>query len=146
MIPDTILHPDNFKASQWSLRCPMCNYLIGFDGEFHWNWVLEAIGYYEGKTKIRLMDFDGVIERHYHYLVFETKDKGVIVPKAQKWTLDRLRNMKSLCVMNVEGKIIPISWKSEWGRYGNKAYSRAGIGEKSAKDFVKRWFDWANKN
>jgi hypothetical protein len=57
----------------------------GFDGLFLWDWLHGAFG-----PKIMPMDFDGVVERGGFFLVFETKDPGVPVPRGQVFTLDRL--------------------------------------------------------
>jgi hypothetical protein len=145
-MPTTILHPKNFKDSVWSMECPYCQRLIGFDGIFHWNWVLDAIGYSSAVTRIHPMDFDGVIERKFNYLIFETKDAGVPVSQAQKWTLERLIHANSITIMYVEGKTMPESFKATvYFRDGRNIFEE-GQGHKHAIDYVKRWFSWANKN
>ena len=143
---DTIKHPDAFDKSQWRINCPHCNEIIGFDGIFNWGWVLEAIGYNAGRTQITPMDFDGVIERRYHYLIFETKDVNKDIPLGQVITLDNLRTAKSFTVMRVWGKENPAAWEAEFGyTKGGRVIKKTGVGEESAKDYVSRWFRWADE-
>jgi len=143
--PSTILHPDAFTKSQWHIVCPYCERVIGFDGIFDWRWVMQAIGYDKGKTRIMPMDFDGVIERHCHFLIFETKDVGKEISQAQQWTLKRLRKAKSICIMKVWGKRKLDSFEAEFS-YMNKIPRKidSGVGEEEAKNYVRRWFEWAN--
>jgi len=119
--------------------------VIGFDGVFHWGWVLESIGYDKGITKIQPMDFDGVIERRFNYMIFETKDIKRKISQAQQWTLERLHKAKSVTVMKIWGKVVPERFVAEcW--WGNGKYkSDEGSGLEEAKNYVARWFGWANK-
>ena len=96
--PDTIKHPNNFDKSQWHIVCPHCHYEIGFDGIFHWEWVIDGIKASDPKSNIMPMDFDAVIERHYHYLIIETKDEDVPISRAQSWTLTRIGKAKSFTI------------------------------------------------
>ena len=79
-LPDTILYPDKFKKSLGA----------GFDGVFNWKWTEGCFG----DTKIKPMDFDGVVERYGNYLIFETKDIGKPISLGQLITLNNLRNGK----------------------------------------------------
>lgn len=106
-LPKTILHPETFRKSQWSIVCPHCNSLIGFDGVFDWGWVIDGIRAVDPASRILPTDFDGVVERHSHYLIFETKDNGVPITKGQGWALERLRIARSFTVMKVWGKRNP---------------------------------------
>ena len=54
----------------------------GYDGKFDWD-VFKQHGCF-GDTKIEPMDFDGVVERHKHYLIFETKKEGQRIPQGQR--------------------------------------------------------------
>ena len=64
-LPTTILYPEKFKQSL----------AAGFDGCFDWSWTDGCFG----KTRIKPMDFDGVVERKGNLLVFESKDLGIKV-------------------------------------------------------------------
>jgi len=145
--PDTIRCPESFDKSQWSVICPYCYRTIGFDGIFHWGWVLESIGYLKGLTKIQPMDFDGVIERHLHYLIFETKDVKMEISQAQLWTLERLNKAKSFCLMKVWGKEIPETFEAQMRFTNGKVYDKTtGEGSIEAKKYVEKWFKWADKH
>lgn len=142
MHPDTIKYPKAFDKSQWHIICPYCENVVGFDGVFHWGWVLEAMGYDEGITRIQPMDFDGVIERNYHYLIFETKDIEKKISQAQEWTLQRLRKAKSFTIMKVWGKIKPECFEISSGK---QSTTTTGVGIEKAKEAVKKWFEWADR-
>ncbi len=88
------------------------------------------------------MDFDGVVERKGHYLVFETKDLGVEIPPGQKMCLERLRNAKSFTVVKIWGKKIPEKIEIVYPNGVKKSYH--GIEE--AKERVKAWYEAADKN
>ena len=75
-LPKTIHSPDIFEKS------PPC----GFDGVFDWSWTEGCFG----ETSITPMDFDGVVERKGHFIIFETKKRGVVVPKGQLYTFESL--------------------------------------------------------
>ena len=77
----------------------------GFDGVFDWD-VFKQMGCW-GDTRIEPMDFDGVVERHRHYLVFETKQNGASVPLGQSITLENLHVAKSFTVVKIWPKSPP---------------------------------------
>ena len=60
-----------------------------------------------GETRIRPMDWDGVVEANGHLLVFETKHPGTPVPGAQRDALYRAVQIpKSVTVILLEGKAL----------------------------------------
>jgi len=59
------------------------NLPAGYDGFFDWDFLKEAFS----RPKITPMDFDCVIERNGHFLVFETKKPGMVISEGQKITL-----------------------------------------------------------
>jgi hypothetical protein len=61
------------------------NLPASFDGVFMWDFLKGAFG-----PTIEPMDFDGVVERHNNFLVFETKNVGTPVPQGQMLTLRNL--------------------------------------------------------
>ena len=130
--PDTIKYPDAFNRNQ----------AAGFDGLFNWKWTEGCFGF----TKITPMDFDGVVERRKHYLVFETKDPGVEIPQGQLITLEGLMAPRSFCVMKIWGKEEPEYFEASFGLVGEKVYEEKGEGIEKAKIYVERWFGWANNH
>ena len=136
-LPDTIKHPENFIKSQWHLECPHCEEIIGFDGVFDWSWTKGCFG----ETKITPMDFDGVVERHCHYLIFETKDVGKDIPRGQTITLNNLQRPKTFTVMNVWGKSAPE--KMEIVNPVGDIITVYTIDK--MKEYVSRWYEWADK-
>ena len=125
--PDTIKYPATFDKKRPA----------GFDGIFDWRWTEGCFG----ETKITPMDFDGVVERKGHYIVFETKDNGVEVPLGQQITLRNLQNPKTFCVMTIWGKDIPR--RAEITFNGKTEYIE---GLENIRTKVKSWFKWANKH
>jgi len=141
--PATILHPNTFDKSQWHITCPWCEREIGFDGVFHWGWVIEAIRIIDPKTLIMPMDFDCVVERHCHYLVIETKADGVPIPNGQLYTFNGLLHPKDFTIMKIWGKEIPNKIRIQ-----NPGYNETDIspGIDSAMKFVSWWFKRANND
>lgn len=92
------------------------------------------------------MDFDGVVERYGHYIVFETKEPNKEIPKGQLITLEGLRTPKSFCVMKIWGKDKPEYFEASYGWINKKVFEKSGKGVEEARDFVKRWYEWANQN
>lgn len=136
-LPSTIRHPEAFLKSQWSIECPYCNQTIGFDGVFNWGWTSGCFG----ETKITPTDFDGVIERNYHFLIIETKDEGILIPRGQLITLEHLRKAKSFSIMKIWNKTDPASFECIYPT--GKVIQ--GYGTEEARRFVSNWFRWANK-
>ena len=117
-----------------------------FDGEFQWDFLLPA---WKG-TKIQPMDFDAVIERRGHVLIFETKVPGKSVDLGQQITLtDQWR--KGATVMQLVGKspdqisgyaIYREGEYTEGAKFGTKPIENC-----DAYDVVfycRRWFCWAS--
>lgn len=114
-----------------------------FDGEFDWDFLKLA---FRG-TKIMPMDFDAVVERNSHYLVFETKSKGKQIDTGQKITLTNAWKSKGFTVIHVEGKTAPeitgfaIYW--EWDNPKEKNVGDHQILTRNATDLlyvVRCWF------
>lgn len=130
--PDTIHSPEVFNQSLPA----------GFDGVFNWAWTKGCFG----NTIITPMDFDGVVERHGHFIVFETKNVGAVIPRGQMITLTALQSPKTFCVMQVWGKSIPCFWKASFGWINKPVHEAEGQGVESAKDYVARWYRWADEH
>jgi hypothetical protein len=118
----------------------------GFDGEFDWDFLLPA---FKG-TKIEPMDFDCVVERRGHFLIFETKSKNKEVPLGQQITL------KNLVILG-EGKVHVIilwgktpnevssmeEWYYEDGR--QKIFHRNNCSSDFILKLTTKWFSYINQ-
>ena len=72
----------------------------GFDGFFDWDFLRGAFG-----PTIEPMDFDAVVERNRHLLIYETKEPGVEIPDGQRRALDAtIQIPRSVTVLRVHGK------------------------------------------
>ena len=127
-LPDTIRNPEAFENSKPA----------GFDGVFDWSWTQ---GCFPG-TNISPTDFDGVVERNNHYLVFETKKSGADIKPGQKQDLERLREGKSFTVMKIWGKKEPETVEVIFPDGKIRRYK----GIEKAKDVVKKWFKAADND
>ena len=114
----------------------------GFDGKFECD-VFQEAGCFKEVPRIRPMDFDGVVERYCHYLVFETKKDGVEVPPGQLITLNNLRVVKSFTVLKMWPKIPPFK-KAEITTTSGKV--RVIEGHYSIIRAVRQWFVKANES
>jgi len=125
-LPDTIYNKEAFEDGLPA----------GFDGYFHWEWTKGCFG----ATNIKPMDFDGVVERSGHFLVFETKKQGIPVPDAQMRALMAAVKTGYFTVMIMWGKKTP--GKIIVLHPGGKQEEYYGV--EAARGIVKRWFAYAN--
>lgn len=118
----------------------------GYDGLFAWDFLKPAFA----GTKIEPMDIDGIVERHGHFLLFETKSPDKEIPKGQRITLTRLIDLGrgKIHLIVVYGKTdIEISAMEEW--YYSRG--RCRIKAKMACDAayvlqrVTAWFQHVNR-
>ncbi len=125
--PNTIKNPDAFNKKLPS----------GFDGVFDWSFTKGCFG----NTKIEPMDFDGVVERFGHYLIFETKEIGKSILKGQEITLCNLQNPKSFTVIKIWGKSSP--------EYCTLIYPNGKeqefVGQEDIRQRICDWFDKVDK-
>jgi hypothetical protein len=121
--------PENFKADPPA----------GFDGQFDWD-VFKENGCW-GNGKINLMDFDGVVERNNHFIVFETKDEGKGVSEGQRMTLDSLRRARSFTVAYLWPKSPPFKRMDMQFQNG---MTKTIEGHEAIIETVKRWYGFAN--
>lgn len=128
-LPSTIYNQDAF------MRSPSA----GNDGVFDWSWSHGCFG----ETRITPMDFDGVIERRGNFLLFETKNPGNAIPIGQEITLKSAHALGCFTVMVIHGKQLPEEIEV-W--YPNSQIKRQFQGVDAAKEQVKKWFAYANKN
>jgi hypothetical protein len=140
-LPDTIKYPSNFIKSQWYIECSDCGKLIGFDGVFPWGWIIDEIKKVDPKSKITPTDFDCVVERNSHYLVFETKNVGKEIDIGQVIALNNLKHPKSFTVIKIWGKENPV--KMEINKQSGEIINVTDFNE--MKSWVNRWFKMANK-
>jgi hypothetical protein len=114
-----------------------------FDGEFDWDFLKVSFS----GTKIQPMDFDAVVERKGHFLVFETKSRGKGIDLGQQITLTSAWKDKGFTVIHVEGKTAPtitgFAVYSEWDSQKEGAVGDKPITEKTYIDLayaVRCWF------
>ena len=149
--PHTIKHKKTFDRSQCKIECPYCNRIFPYDGYFYWDWVTNAIHKANPQSRITPMDFDGVVERFFHYLIFETKEafmydennkSCIVIPQGQLWTLERLSIAKSFTIMKVWGKKDLEWWEAEIRFPGQAKPQKTwdGHGMESASNFVYNWY------
>jgi len=138
--PDTIKYPETFDEAQWHIECPYCGKIIGFDGIFNWGWTQGCFG----ETKITPMDFDGVVERHKHYLIFETKNEDVKISKGQNLCLSNLRKAESFTIIKIWGKENPVKMIIDFHDEKYKSIELYNINQ--MRDYISRWYKWADKN
>lgn len=113
-----------------------------FDGVFEWDFLDECFA----PTKIKPMDLDAIIERHGHFLVFETKpERTQGFPKGQAITLKALHKVGCFSIIVLYGKtkdtITKIYVYPESGTPERIKFENA---EKAVKIITKAWFDFAN--
>jgi hypothetical protein len=115
----------------------------GFDGVFDWDFLLPA---FEG-TKIQPMDFDAVVERRGHFLVFETKSGDVPIPEGQIYTLESA--VKNLGIMLIVLRAKSAEGVNGWD-FWHRSKSRDVVKQhfegnySDLVDFVGRWFKMAS--
>lgn len=128
-LPKTIKHKNAFINSPSA----------GFDGVFDWSWTDGCFG----DGKITPMDFDGVVERKGNFILFETKDIGVPVPKGQLYTLESAHRLGCFTILLLYGKTKPESAQI-WYPGVTTRQNLNGIEE--IKQKVANWYEYANKN
>jgi len=130
-LPATINHPNGFLHSP----------AAGFDGVFDWSWTQGCFG----QGRITPMDFDGVVERNGNFILFETKNLGVPIPKGQLITLEAAYRLGCFTIMLIHGKhqpeMIEIWYPPSIG--GEKKQYR---GVETAKRIVSKWYEYADRN
>lgn len=127
-LPTTIRHPKTFQNSPPA----------GYDGVFDWSWTAGCFG----GGRITPMDIDGVVERKGQFLVFETKNMGVPIPKGQLYTLERLHRLNCFTIMIIYGKQRPETCEC-W--YPGTTARRILSSKQEAIDFVANWYRWADQ-
>jgi len=117
-----------------------------FDGEFHWDFLKPAFK----DTKIMPMDFDAVVERRGHVLIFETKIAGKGIDIGQAITLTTAWK-KGATIIQLEGKspedITSYALYSEIEENKNIKVGDKQLNPCDAFDIiyiVRRWFCWAS--
>lgn len=128
-LPSTIKYPNGFNHSP----------AAGYDGIFDWSWTSGCFG----QGKITPMDFDGVVERKGNFLLFETKNLDVPIPKGQLYTLQSAHSLGCFTVMLIHGKTEPERTEI-W--FPGTSQKLSLIGKEAARQKVSSWYSWADKN
>src|SRR3990167_4021830 len=108
-----------------------------FDGVFEWDY-LDGIF----PRGIMPMDWDGVVEINKKFLVFETKDVGIEVPKGQLWALQRATMVGPFFVIIIWGKKIPESYQLI---VKGEIRDVQECNEEDIKTLCRKWVEWAEK-
>jgi len=124
------------------------NLPAGFDGVFDWDFLIECFA----PTKIQPMDFDAVVERNGHFLIFETKPENTEIPLGQKLTLERIiqTNMRlsrgSFTVFLLYGKDTVYHKFDIWYPNGRKVTIPLDDNPRDTiKERVRGWFEYAEQ-
>ena len=126
-------HPETFYGSPPA----------GYDGLFDWDFLKKAGCF--GDTNIEPMDLDGIVERKGRFLVFETKNPGVEIPKGQEITLRALARTELFTVFLIQGKRPGEFTSLEiWDGPGNKTYGPMSADEDTIIYNTAAWFRWAD--
>lgn len=128
-LPTTIKHPAGFAHAP----------AAGFDGVFDWSWTDGCFG----AGKITPMDFDGVVERKGNFLLFETKNLDVPIPKGQLYTLQAAHALGCFTIMLIHGKTSPE--RTEVWLPASPVRQHL-IGKDAARLKVAGWYHWANNH
>ena len=141
-LPNTLYNTQRFEEAQWSIECPYCGSIIGFDGTFDWGWMLDLL-----PRGITPTDIDSVIEMGLgHFLVFETKLLGMDISTGQNNMLRRLHNAKSFVVVRmwlegdggVKRKVHHFDWIKRNGT--DSGITKYGVDE--ARHFLQSWINF----
>jgi len=134
-----VRNSEYFDRSTWSIRCPYCQELIGYDGRFEWDWIFECF-----PRGIMPMDFDAVVEINGHFLIIETKMPDAKVPVGQFRCLSQLHKAKSFVVVILWGKDKP-----EYFEYIRRNGEYKSPPQKIVHDehvaFIRRWANAAER-
>jgi len=135
---------DKYPSTIYSPKLFRQNAPAGFDGVFDWSFTDGCFG----NTKIKPMDFDGVVERKGNFLVFESKKSGVPVPEGQQITLESFYRRGGVTLIFIWGKSYPEKWEIlyPWIRAKHKPTRMPGVGVESLKIKISSWFEWSNNN
>jgi hypothetical protein len=120
----------NWKA--WE-KCPPAN------ADCHWDWG-KLKGAFGGK--IMPTDWDGVVERHGRFLVFETKIGDAPIPTGQRIALRAAvdTGFFTVCVLWIDGnspRKMQIITKGSAGEIDNITFD-------IVYDFCRDWYEWAD--
>lgn len=124
-----LMNPDRFNASLPA----------GYDGQFEWDFLQGAFG-----PSVMPMDFDGVIERHGRFLVFETKEEDAPIPYGQLRTLESAWKTGIFTIILLWGKTpATVSMASVWDEDGKK-FDPHSVTAKDLHDYAAWWWETAS--
>lgn len=97
------------------------------------------------KTKIRIGDLDGIVERNGEFLVLEAKGTGVGIKDGQRRMFEKMATEKGFTVIVVFGEPGAPERMQIWypGKDKPEIYKKADAAILFER--VSAWFSWANK-
>lgn len=105
-----------------------------------WDWgMLDKC--FEG-TKIKVTDIDGFAERNSKFLVLETKQKGVLIPKGQQIMFNNMQKTGLFTVVIVWGKKNATEEMQVY--YPSHTTAKRSATNEDLQRVVKWWFKYAD--
>ena len=115
----------------------------GFDGLFDWSWTIGCFG----DTKITPMDLDCLIERNGKFLLCETKNPGVRIPRGQMYAFESFYKLNVFTILFIEGKTQPeklMAWFQPGLHDGRKEVYHKDISLEYIRYLLESWYVFAN--
>lgn len=95
-----------------------------------------------GRTKIRVSDLDGIVERRDHFLVLEAKGIGVNLTTGQRLMFEAMVRTGHFVVLVMWGAVNKPLQAKVFAPEGIKMYDNAN--RELIRNIAKCWFSWAN--
>jgi len=128
-LPSTVKFPSAFTQSPSA----------GNDGHLHWEWWKYAID----RRDIKPMDIDGLVEIKNNFLICESKNPGVPIPKAQQDSINALLRTGLFTVIYQYGKETPQWWAQQGHAKARSPDFAGGLNPDRRSgglfEFVKKW-------
>ena len=93
--------------------------------------------------RVTITDLDGIIERRGQFLVFETKNDNVPLPKGQQILLDQLLKLGVFTVVIIWGKP-GVTALQRVTRYHRNTEKEVEPTIEALKELCRKWWDWAD--
>ncbi len=125
MLPNTIYDEKKFVKSLPAK----------YDGFFDWEFLNPIF-----PGKIEITDVDGIVERHGHYILFETKAPMAMIPNGQRIMHDMMIKTGLFTIVHIWGDEC-----EEWKIYFHNGVAKEGNGKEDLYNIVDRWVKYAER-